>query len=268
MQGAASRHHEGPARRLGRLVERLCLARGSGAHCLGATDLRVRGEDGTPTDIMEADETVYLRAAARLPTGAHIIVGEDDLPDVVLEVDNTTDVRGGKLLAYEAWGFGEVWVEVPDGASPSRPQGLRPGLTIHLRESGRYVESAASRAFPGWRAEEIHRALNEAAMSEETSEVLWRVGRALGQREGTQPEDDHLLRKFGREQRAEGRAAGLAATARAILRDRGIKVPEDRLLAAVRDAAPGAVAAAALHAGDEADFLARLESATSPEEPA
>ena len=50
-----------------------------------------------------------------------MVVGEHDIPDVVLEVDHTTDVRRGKLLQYEAWGFPELWVEVPDWAASSRP---------------------------------------------------------------------------------------------------------------------------------------------------
>ena len=31
-------------------------------------------------------------------------------------------------------GFPELWVDVPDTQFPSRPAGLRPGLTIHLLE--------------------------------------------------------------------------------------------------------------------------------------
>lgn len=52
-----------------------------------------------------------------------MVVGEHDFPDVVLEVDHTTDVRRGKLGLYEAWGFPEVWVEVPDDRTAPRPAG-------------------------------------------------------------------------------------------------------------------------------------------------
>ena len=93
-----------------------------------------------------------------------MVVGEDDFPDVVLEVDHTTDVHRGKLALYESWGFPEVWVDVPDvpdAPSPSRPHRRRSGLTIHLLERGRFRVAAESRALPGWRAEEIHLALNE-----------------------------------------------------------------------------------------------------------
>ena len=121
--------------------------------------------------------------------GNAIEVGTDALPDVVLEVDNTTDVRRGKLRLYDSWGFPEVWVEVPDQPAPSRPGSLRPGLTIYLTESGGLRPVAASRALPGWTAEEIHRALNEPELSETTAAVLKRVGRALGAAEGTGPDD-------------------------------------------------------------------------------
>ena len=263
-----SRWHERPARRLARLLERIVEARGSDVECLGSTDLRIREPDGALTDLMQADETVYLHpGGANLPLGSQLIVGEDAYPDVVLEVDNTTDVRRGKLVAYAEWGFPEVWVEVPDLASPGRPRGLHPGLVIHLLEGGRYVEAEESRAFPGWRAEEIHRALNEPTISEETAAVLWRVGRALGEREGTGPEDDSLLGDFGRRERAlgiaEGHARGLntgmAGMAAAILRRRGIAVSEGFAaeLTARRGPSPDAVLAAASAAEDEADFLAR-----------
>ena len=266
---AASPYHERPSRRLSALVERICLARGSDAACFGGMDLRVRQEDGALGDLMQADETVYLRPSrSKLPQGIALMVGEDAYPDVVLEVDNTTDVRRGKLVAYAEWGFPEVWVEVPDRASPGRPRELHPGLVIHLLEGGRYVEAEESRAFPGWRAVEIHRALNEPTISEETAAVLWRVGRALGEREGTGPEDDSLLGDFGRRERALGIAeghvrglnTGMAGMAAAILRRRGIAVSEGFAaeLAARRGLSPDAVLEAAFAAENEADFLARL----------
>ena len=72
------------------------------------------------------------------------------------------------------------------------------------------MPSEESRAFPGWQAVEIHRALNEPILSEETSAVLSRVGEALGEWEGTGPEDDPLLRQ----QRAEGLAEGVGRMVR------------------------------------------------------
>lgn len=275
-----SPYHERPAQRLAQLVERICEARGSGAQCFGGMDLRIREADGTLTDIMQADQSIILHAdRVRLPGLAHLIVGEHDLPDVVLEVDNTTDVRRGKLIAYREWGFPEVWVEVPEAASPSRPRRRPVRLVIYLLEGDEYRESEESRAFPTWRAAEIHQALNEPAMSLETEAVLWRVGRALGQREGTSWEDDPQLRRvagLGRAQGiaegrvrgvAEGRGRGIAEAAVSMLRGRGIETAADRILDAVRHAPPGEVVEAARHAGSEAEFLSRLGRIEAGDDP-
>ena len=136
-------------------------------------------------------------------------IGGHDYPDVVLEVDHTTDVRRGKLGLYEAWGFPEVWVDTPEsGYAVKRPAGVSPGMTIYLLEGGVYRRAGQSRAFPGWTAEEIHTALNEEALSPETSGVLRRVGRALGVREGTGPDDTPWLRMERHESRVEGYAEG------------------------------------------------------------
>ena len=182
-----------------------------------------------------------------------MLVGEDDVPDVVLEVDHTTDARRGKLSLYESWRFPEVWVDAP---SPNRLRGLRPGLTIHLLEAGRYRVAVESHAFPGWTAVEIHAALNEPAPSARTSAVLERVGGALGAREGTGPDDDPLLRS----QRRAGFERDRAAMVRQILRSRGIEVSEGFPAGAVAFAAASEAAplSAALACEDEADFLAAL----------
>ena len=123
-----------------------------------------------------------------------------------------------------------------------------------------------SPALPGWWAVEIHRALNEWVISEETSVVLSRVGEALGEPEGTGPEDDVLLGPYGRERRAEGRAEDRAAMARALLRRRGVPVPPDfpeglaiRDLDALRAASAERLLDAASAADSVADFLARLD---------
>ena len=142
----------------------------------------------------------------------------DPLPDVVLEVDHTTDVRRRKLGIYMESGFPEIWVLVPWESSARRP-----GLAIHVRRGDGYREERSSRAFPGWHAEEIFRALTEAPMSAGAWRALERVARAMGAREGTKPEDDPLMRSHSAQVRAEGvpRAAGRAvpkATGRALPR--------------------------------------------------
>ena len=253
-------YHERPSRLLTRLAERIAGVRGSPIECYGSMDLLLRDAGGEPRRIMQADESVYLHPArARLPGPAAMVVGEDDFPDVVLEVDHTTDARRGKLELYEDWGFPEVWVEVPDTPSPSRARGRRPGLTIHLLEHGRYRVAAVSRAFPGWRADEIHVALNEPAPSAHTSAVVERVGAALGAREGTGPDDDPLLRS----QRRQGFEHGRAQMVRQILRSRGIEVSARFSTAteAFAAASEEALLAAALGCPDEAGFLATLRRA-------
>ena len=260
-----SSYHEDPTRCLGRLAERIAQVRGAPVKCLGSTDLTERDEHGKPRLIMQADELVYLHPTrARLPRPA-LTIGEHDFPDVVLEVDHTTDARRRKLPQYEAWGFPEVWIEVPEARSPSRPRSRRSGLTIHLLEDGAYRESAESRAFPGWTAAEIHAALNEETLSARTSAVLERVGTVLGEREGTGPDDDPLLgsqrRRSHAEGRTEGHTEGRAALARALLAARGIEV------SAGFPGVPGfaelpdrVIAEAASACVSEADFLKRLHS--------
>ena len=112
-----------------------------------------------------------------------------------LEVDHTTNAYRKKIELYEAWGFPELWVEVPDAPSPSRPKGQVAGLRIHvLGPAGCFKERTASAAFPGWTATAVHRALNEDKPSEETVATLRRIGRALGEREGTTQDDSPFLR--------------------------------------------------------------------------
>ena len=270
-----SYYHERPASRLARLADRIAAARGAPIEAVGHTDLLVRNARSERQRIMQADQILFLRPAQTEPTGNAVEVGTDALPDVVLEVDNTTDVRRNKLMLYESWGFPELWVEVPEEPQPSRPASLRPGLTIylregHLREDGIFRPAAASLAFPGWTADEIHAALNEPELSAHTAVVLNRVGRALGAAEGTEPDGDPFLRHHRQESRAEGRAAGraegraeaLRASALQVLASRGISVSaslSDRL--AAMEGVSERLVAAALECRDEEDFL-RLLSAT------
>ena len=171
----------------------------------------------------------------------------DPLPDVVLEVDHTTDVRPRKLGIYKGSGFPEIWVLVPWEASVRRP-----GLAIHVRRGGGYREEGESRAFPGWRAEEIFHALTEAPMSEGAWRALERVALAMGAREGTKPEDDPLMRSHSAKARAEMVVAALRA--------RGIEAAldgaEDR--AFLGRFSGDALMEAALACTDAADFRRRV----------
>ena len=257
-----SPYHERPSRKLVGLAERIALARGSSISSYGHMDLLLRDRLGHARRIMQADESLYLHPAkARLPGISAMVVGEDDFPDVVLEVDHSTDVRRGKLKLYESWGFPEIWVEVPEQRAPSRPRSRLPGLTIHVLEDGAYRVSPESRAFSGWKAEEIHAALNEAELSTETVVVLERVGATLGTREGTGPGDDLQMRRHLR----QGRIEGLAAAVRQILKARGIPVSE-RFPTDVpwfAEVTEEVAINAALACGSEEDFGMRLRDASS-----
>ena len=219
-----SYYHERPAHRLARLADRIAAARGAPIEAVGHTDLLVRDSRGERQRIMQADQILFLHPAQTIPRGNEIEVGTDARPDVVLEVDNTTDVRRGKLGLYESWGFREVWVEVPDEPAASRPAAHRPGLTIYVSGRAGLRPAPTSRAFPGWTAEEIHRALNEPELSEETADVLNRVGRTLGAAEGTGPDSDPFLRRQRRESHAAGREEAWRASALRVLESRGVPV--------------------------------------------
>ena len=253
-------YHEHPPQRLAGLLKTIAHLRGSPIETFGASDLLVRDARGAHLRIMQADQTVYLRPRATRPWGPAIEVGSDTLPDVVLEVDNTTDVRRGKLALYESWGFPEVWVEVPDTPSPSRPAGLRPGLTIHLLEDGGFHSAPSSRAFPGWAAAEIHRALNEPELSDATTAALRRVGGALGAAEGTGPDDDPFLRAERHAGRAEGRMETLRAAVLQVFGTRGLAASAalPQRLAELEGISTAALMQAALECRDEADFLRLL----------
>ena len=279
--------HESPSHGLAGLVALIAAVRGSSIKCYGSMDLLRRDAQGEPRRIMQADQTVYLypRRAELLGASA-MVVGRHNYPDVVLEVDHTTDVRRGKLKLYESWGFPEVWVEVPEQWVASRPRGLVPGLTIHLLEDGVYRVSPESLAFPGWRAEAIHEAMNEAERSVRTNERLEGLGRVLGSRDGTGPDDDALMRSLRGQSRAEGlaegehkgRAKGLAEgwrkgraegqaedraeMVREMLRARSIAFSESfpSNVPGFAESPRAVVVAAALGCDSERDFHARIAS--------
>ncbi len=209
-------YHEIPSRGLAGLIREIALARGSEILALGSTSLVQFDEDGVREVLVQADETFTLDGPA--PRGKVIDVVIGPLPDVILEVDHTTDVRRRKLEVYAGWGLPEVWVEVPEPVWMAPRTSGRPRLTIYLLEGDRYVESAVSRAFAGWRATEIHRALNEERKSAATVAAVRRVGRRLGRAIGAGPDDDRFLGAEREESRAEGRAEGALDMARSLVR--------------------------------------------------
>ena len=157
---------------------------------------------------------------------------------------------------YEEWGFPEVWVEVPERYSPSRPAGRSAGLTIHRLEGGSYRKARESRAFPGWTAEAIHTALNEPSLSAATGRGLDRVGRTLGARDGTGPDDMPWLRAHRAEAHTRGRTEGRAEARAEIAGAFRRKLLAARGLSGVSDEE---IIDALLESEDRTDFLARLE---------
>ena len=274
-----------PRSRLAVLVYRMAQIRGSAMECCSTASLHDQDADGD-VRVMEADQTIYLDAARAQALRSPVLVRQGEMPDVALEVDHTTDTRRRKLGMYEEWGIPEVWIEVPDAPALSRPKGRRSGLAIHAlnARTKRYEEATASNVLPGWTTEEIHLALNEAAISPRTWAAVERVGRALGQREGTESIHDPIQRrellaaqaaasKAGRaagrkEGRAEATANERAAVVRTILAQRGIDVPpafldnaapRQLLLSRDRERA----VADAFQCRSATDFLARLAGAQS-----
>ena len=236
----------------------------------GSSDLVRFDATGRKRWLMQADEVLYLHPERwRRLQGPAIDVDADPLPDVVLEVDHTTDVRRRKLGIYKESGFPEIWVLVPWEASVRRP-----GLTIHVRRGDGYREEPESRAFPGWRAEEIHLALTEVAIlgappSEGAWRALARVALSMGAREGTKPVDGPLMasvlaRPWVKGYR-EGLVLGRIEAVTQVLEVRGIEAAldatEDReLLGGLTD---DALMTAALACTDEADFRRQLREPRS-----
>ena len=246
--------HEGPSRRLVEMATRVASVRGSRIVCFGSADLVRLDATGRKRWLMQADEVLYLRAERSRLYGPAINVDQDPLPDVVLEVDHTTDVRRRKLGIYQECGFPEIWVLVPWEASVRTP-----GLAIHVCRKDGYREERESSAFPGWKAEEIHRALTEEPLSEEAWRSLERVALAMGAREGTRPEDDPLMRSVSRRARARERIEAVTAT----LRARGIEVSRDFMQdhGLFAEHPIEALMAAALACTGEADFRRRVREA-------
>ena len=241
--------HEQPGQRLAMLASRMASVRGAPIECFGSTSLARLDAAGRPHEILQADNVVYLRPAEWKMRG-RVDVDTGPLPDVVLEVDHTTDVRRWKLGKYQQWGFPEIWVLVP-----SKRSARAPGLAIHVRDAGGYRQAAESAAFAGWTAAEIYRALTEEPLSAAAWRALERVGRVLGERAGTRPEDDPLTRSL----QARGEARAVVAT----LRARGIDVPAD--VATDVDLLAGrsieTAMAVAVACSDAADFRRRIRRA-------
>ena len=260
-----SPYHERPSQRLATLAERIAQVRGRPIQCFGTMSLKMPGRPGLPPDeggadrVMEADQSLYLHPQrVHLISATTMVVGEHHYPDIVLEVDRTTDVRRNKLKLYEAWGFPELWVDVPE-ESPRRKRSR--GTTIYVREESGFQVADESQAFPGWSAADIHIALNENLLSERTVAILERIGARLGADEGTGPDDDPLLRS----QREQARQEDRTALVRQLLTTRGIDVAENfpNDVPGFATADPSVLATAALSCVDADDFSNHVQILTA-----
>ena len=254
-------YHEVPSRGLTVLMAHIGMARGAKILALGSVGFVQFDGDGGREVVVEADETFYL--SGRGPCGKVIDIDVGPLPDVILEVDHTTDVRRRKLEVYGNWGVPEVWVEVPSPSWLPPRSSRRHGLTIYVLRGSGYIESASSRAFLGWTAEEIHRALNEEKMSGETAATLQRVGRGMGRAAGTGPDADPFLGAFRAESRAEGRLDAARLLVRQALDARGVRVTKavGAWLARLDSSTDtAALMASAVRCRDADDFLRMLQT--------
>ena len=247
--------HEEPRGLLAGVVERIALERGARIGRFCAVSL-VRHDAPGLRRAMEPDECLYLYPdRANLPAGGSLIVGESDPPDVVVEIDHTTDVRRGKLRVYQSWGFPELWVEVPAAEPPTRRRRRLSGLAIYLLNAdGEYEPALASRAFPGWQADEIHAVVNEPVITDGANAILRRVGAALGKRDGTGPDDDPLLRAHRREGRLGERVEMVRETLRARRVAMSPAFPSESCRAALAEASTTDIVSASLACRDAADF--------------
>ena len=269
-----SPYHERSSIRLARMTDRIAAASGIDIEVLGTSDLLLRDSAGNRHRIMQADQIVYTRPIMSRLLGHAIEVAANEIPDVVLEVDLTTDVRRGKLMLYESWGFPEVWVEVPDERAPSRPN-RDSGVTLYVLGEEGYRVTESSIAFPTWTGAEIHAGMNEhraaKPISDATAAVLRRVGRLMGEAAGSGPDNDPFLRAEREESREEGRIKGRiegrVETLWEILRDvfaaRAIPLsPQFKaLLAATAEVPVKALIDAARTCRNEEDFWDRLTGA-------
>ena len=252
--------HERPSFRMVVLTHHIGRARGAPIVSYGATRLEDHTQPGRHR-AMEPDQAVFLDAVRATALQSPVLMEAGDGPDLVLEVDYTTDVRRRKLAIYEEWRVPEVWVDVPNESTRRRR-----GLTIYALDActGRYREAEASEVLLGWTTAEIHQALNEPEISADTWATLERVGRAMGQRDGTDPKDHPLHGLLLRQVQAQASSRATRQALERIFTGRGIACSpnlfaDGRLLAAHSAAT---LIDAALACDSEAGFLATLGAGT------
>ena len=157
-------YHEQPSRRLGRMAERVASLRGSAIECFGSADLVRLDAAGRKRWLMQADEVLYLHPdRARLP-GPVIDVDEDPLAGGGAgggPHDGRASQKAPRLQGERF--FGNLGTGAVGGVGASAGDSR-----FMCRRVAGYLEEGESRAFPGWKAQEIHRALTETPLSKTT----------------------------------------------------------------------------------------------------
>jgi Uma2 family endonuclease len=147
--------HEDVSRILCFMILELALAMNRPARVLGSTTFRrkmlKRG--------LEPDECFYIQSVARIRGKRTLTLPKDPPPDLAVEVDITRRSLH-RMPIYAALGVPEVWCY----------GGGRLKCFV-LDESGNYVESTYSRAFPGVRPSDLTRFVKLALAKDHTAAV-------------------------------------------------------------------------------------------------
>ena len=151
-----SPEHEWWKSLIGRLIEALALERAVAAEALGSTTFK-RGDLAKG---LEPDECYYLRGASALRRKREADLTRDPPPDLVVEVDITHRAIDREGI-YAALGVAELW----------RFDG-RAVTFLLLEPGGSYRRADTSAAFPGLRAADLQRFLNEAQDKDQGAAVL------------------------------------------------------------------------------------------------
>ena len=201
--------HEQPSRRLGRIAEA-----GRVAAWLGDRVLRLGGSGASGCSGPQALADTGRRGAVPV-SGSVAVAGAGDRrgrgpaagggagggpPPRTCAGASSTSTRRAGFRRFGCWCHG-------------RHRCARPGWPSTCAREDGYREEATSRAFPGWTAEEIHRALTETPLSETAWRALERTALAMGAREGTTPEVDPLMHSVSARAQAKGRMEIVAAAA-------------------------------------------------------
>jgi Uma2 family endonuclease len=152
--------HEKPNELISDIVKLLLRRSKRNYEPFGSTTFKRQGKAG-----VEPDACFYIQNYQQM-IGRRRLEPTDPPPDLAIETDVTSKTT---LDAYEAIGVPELWV-YGDGK-----------LTIHLLQSGKYMESSSSPTFPNLPLPELIPAAIERAWQVGTVQALEEFETAIGQ---------------------------------------------------------------------------------------